>query len=81
MRYTLNKHGFKADCDCSGVHGGTDVKNVCNRSGGKRGVQIEIPMKVRKKLFHNVYCKKGRTITTKKFAELISGLKSEISNH
>lgn len=49
----LQQAGFQASIDTSLTHGGRSQGNICNKGLRHRGVQLEIPMAIRKELSAN----------------------------
>jgi phage replication-related protein YjqB (UPF0714/DUF867 family) len=71
----LMRAGFAAQEDDT-IHSGSDPRNICNRGRSSRGVQLELSVGLRRRLFEGLSANRRRKVTPlfPRFTEAIAGV-------
>ena len=76
MLHSLAGFGFSAILDATD-HTGTEVGNICNQGSEGRGLQFELSLGARMKMFAGLRASERR-ITTDRFAAFIAAVRSTV---
>ena len=76
----LIKAGFDICVKPKTTLSGTNHNNICNRGNSSQGVQIEIDLSVRKRMFEGLGTK-GRKVKTKEFHDFVKAIRSVLKDN
>lgn len=77
VRINLNEAGFQTEYSPKAYLAGKSLKNICNMGILGRGVQIEISLTLRKKMFRDML-RKGGTERTELFYRFVQALRNSL---